>query len=486
MTSPRLRPLAAALAKRAAVEPAETLPAVTVRGSADAGYTVRNTVSATKTETPLMETPFSVQVVPQQVLQDQLVNRLEKALQNVPGVLPFSTNQGLSDGFMIRGFGSNTTCRDGFFEPDILGGGSSKGETANIDRIEVLKGPGSILFGRTEPGGVINLVTKQPLAQRQTSLQQEVGSYSYYRTTLDSTGPITRDDTLLYRVNMSYESTRSFRDFVEDKGTFIAPTLELNIGPRTQATLEFEYQKFDETPDPGILPLDGRPASLSKSRVFVEPRSNVNEGDRQMLGLTWSHAFNDSWNLSHRITGEQFDLKNLTLSSGELQTDGSLDRFFNNGGDQKSKRLSTALDLTGKFSTGPLKHTLLIGADYFRVNDKLLGLNCCDAAPAFNFFNRTYNPQSQLFDPANNFNLDFRQKWYGLYAQDQIDLPGNLHALIGVRYDNAQGKSDGAITDKDDRTSPRAGTRGDTRRTRRCNRHPVRRARSARPSTKWR
>ena len=238
MTSPRLRPLAAALAKRAAVEPAETLPAVTVRGSADAGYTVRNTVSATKTETPLMETPFSVQVVPQQVLQDQLVNRLEKALQNVPGVLPFSTNQGLSDGFMIRGFGSNTTCRDGFFEPDILGGGSSKGETANIDRIEVLKGPGSILFGRTEPGGVINLVTKQPLAQRQTSLQQEVGSYSYYRTTLDSTGPITRDDTLLYRVNMSYESTRSFRDFVEDKGTFIAPTLELNIGPRTQATLE--------------------------------------------------------------------------------------------------------------------------------------------------------------------------------------------------------------------------------------------------------
>ncbi|MGB7988350.1 MAG: TonB-dependent siderophore receptor [Candidatus Methylophosphatis roskildensis] len=466
MRNIRSKPAAAALlaavsvgafAQQAEYDSATSLPAMTVRGAADGAYRVPNASTATKTDTPLMETPFSVQVVPQQVLQDQLANRLEKALQNVPGVVPFSTNQGLSDGFMIRGFGSNTTYRDGFFKPDILGGGSSKGETANIERIEVLKGPGSILFGRTEPGGVINVVTKQPLAQRQTSIQQEIGYWSYYRTTLDTTGRLTADDTLLFRVNASYETTDSFRDFVEDKGTFIAPTLKFNISPRTWAALEFEYQKFDDTPDPGILPLDGRPANVPRSRVFFEPRSNVNKGDRQLLGLTWSHAFNDAWSLRHRISAERFDLKNLTLFSGELQSDGSLDRFFNNGGDQESKRLSTALDLSGRFATGPLKHTLLIGADYFRVSDKLLSLNCCDAAPAFNFFNPTYNPASQVFDPANNFDLDFKQKWYGLYAQDQIDLPGNLHALVGVRYDNAEGKSGGVVTDSDHRTSPRGG-----------------------------
>ena len=448
---------APAPADAAASAPTVRLHTVEVLGQSAKSYTMTNATTATRTDTPLMETPFSVQVVPQQVLQDQLANTLERALQNVPGVAPFPTNQGLSDGFMIRGFGSNITYRDGFFIPDILGGGSSKGSMANIDRVEVLKGPGSILFGRTEPGGVINLITKQPLAQQQTTVAQEAGSWAFYRTLVDTTGPAGDDDTLLYRLNLAYESNGSFRDFVKDKGWQIAPSLTWNPSPQAQLTAQFEYQRFDESPDSGVLPLNGRPADVPISRVYFEPLSNFNDGDRSLLSLGWRQRLGADWTARVTLTGEQFSKRNLTLFPGELQPDGALDRYFNNGGDQTSRRTSAMADLTGKFTTGSLRHTLVVGADYFRVNDALTGLNCCDPAPPFNYFNPTYSATPQVFDPANDFDLDFRQRWYGLFAQDQIELPGNLHALVGLRYDNALGTSYGEVTDKDNKVSPRAG-----------------------------
>lgn len=432
-------------------------PRVEVVDRAIRSFTVTNASTATRTNTPLMDTPFSVQVVPQQVLQDQLVNTLDKALQNVPGVVPFTTNQGLSDGFVIRGFGSNITYRDGFFIPDILGGGSSKGATANIERIEVLKGPGSILFGRTEPGGIINLITKQPLAEQQTSIAQELGSYSFFRTLVDSTGPLGSDGSILYRVNLEYENTDSFRDFVKDKGWMVAPSLTWNPNPQTQFTMQFEYQRFDETPDPGVLPLNGRPANVPISRVFFEPLSNYNDGDSSLLSLGWTQRLDADWSSRVRLTGQRIDKTNLTLFPGVLQPDGSLDRYFNKGGSEVSQRASVMADLTGRFVTGALRHTLVVGADYFSVKDRLSGLNCCEPAPPFNYFAPTYSDTPQVFDPANDFDLDYKQRWYGIFAQDQIALPGNLNALIGLRYDNALGTSYGEVTDKDNKVSPRLG-----------------------------
>lgn len=433
------------------------LDAVVVTGTRPDDYLITTASSATKTATESLKTPVSIQVVAQQVLQDQQVTSLDKALQNVAGVVTFSTNQGLSDGFLIRGFGSNTTYRDGFLRPDILGGGTSKGETANIERIEVVKGPGSVLFGRTEPGGLINIVTKQPLAESRTTVQQQVGSHAFHRTSIDSTGALADDESALYRVNLSYVDSDSFRDFVKDEGYLLAPTLKYVFSEQTSALLEVEYQNFNDTPDGGILPINGRPAEVPRSRVFFEPESNVNDGDRLLASLTWTHRFNEQWELRQRVLGERFKIENLTLFTGALDADGTLERFFNNGGNQDSKRYSTTLDLTGRFSTGAVAHTLLFGVDYFRVTDALIGNNCCDAAPPFNLFNPVYNPIPQVFDPANNFDLHFKQSFYGIYVQDQIELPGNLHLLAGARYDNARGSSDGVTTTHNDRITPRLG-----------------------------
>ncbi|CAD6873388.1 Ferrichrome-iron receptor [Methylomonas fluvii] len=372
-----------------------TMPAVTVTGKAvydptdpyNPDYRLPNASTATKTDTPIMETPFSVQVVPKQVLEDQQVVRLDQAVRNVAGVNTSSLNQGTTDGFIIRGFQNNITYRDGMLLPTILGGGTTKREMANLERVEVLKGPGSILFGRSEPGGIINMVTKQPLATPYYSLQQQFGSYDFYRTTIDATAPLTNDDTLLYRLNLSYENAGSFRDFVDNERVFIAPVLKWNISQRTQATFELEYQHFDETNDPGITNIGTRPANVPINTALHEPLLSKNKGDRVLVGFNWSHEFNDNWKVSHRFNYENYDFSTMSLFFGAASNNGDVDRFLNLGPENDSSRYFNSLNLSGKIDTAGVHHQLLFGFDHFIIDDKFVG-NCCQSAPSYNILVR--------------------------------------------------------------------------------------------------
>jgi len=291
------------------------LPEVTVTASSavestspfNRSYAVPNAGTALKTDTPIMETPFSVVVVPKQVLRDQQVVSVDKAVQNVAGVVNMPGNAGLQDMFVIRGFQNDQLYRDGFMLPTLFSGGTTKRDPANAERFEVLKGPGSTMFGRTEPGGIVNLVTKQPLATPYYSLQQQFGSYDFYRTTLDATGPVTADDTLLYRANLAYQNNGSFRDFVNNERVFFAPVLTWNISPATQFSFELEYTHFNENADPGIPSIGDRPAPVPRNLFVGEPGHNKNQGDRVLVGFHWTHAFNEDWTLLHRFTTEFMD-----------------------------------------------------------------------------------------------------------------------------------------------------------------------------------
>jgi iron complex outermembrane receptor protein len=206
-----------------------------------------------------METPYAVTVVPQQVLKDKQITRVEDAITSVAGVQSSWTNGGQSDVFIMRGFQNTNLYRDGFLLPSALGAGTTKQQVANLDRIEVLKGAGSILYGRSEPGGVINMVTKRPQAERYNSIQQQFGSFGLFRRLADSTGKITKDDTLLYRVNLSYENAGSYRDFVKTDDFFIAPSLTWNISDKTQVNVDAQYEHLNNTADSGIPPMGNRP-----------------------------------------------------------------------------------------------------------------------------------------------------------------------------------------------------------------------------------
>jgi iron complex outermembrane recepter protein len=441
-----------------------TLKAVTVTGQPgyadndpyNTDYNRPNASTATKTDTPIMQTPFSVQVVSKQVMNDQQVTRLDKAVQNVSGVTQAPTGQGVTDSYQIRGFQNNITYRDGVLVPGVLGGSSStRRDTANLERVEVLKGPGSILFGRADPGGIVNMVTKQPLTTPYYSLQQQFGSYDFYRTTADATAPITADKKLLYRLNLSYENAGSFRDFINNERVFVAPVVKWNISQKTQAALEFEYQRFNDKPDPGVAPIGNRPAPVPINRALLVPLNNQNAGDRMLGGFNWSHEFNDNWKLTHRFTSEFMDKDSKTTFFGPALANGTITPGYNNANVQ-SQRYFTTLNLIGNISTGVLNHKMLFGHDYFVIDDQLSN-RFGGTAPAFNIFNPVYSATPPVLTKSPDTN--FTQTWHGLYFQDQIELPYHLHALAGLRYDNAEGINNvlGRVSEAVDHISPRGG-----------------------------
>ena len=202
-------------------------------------YVQPDATTGTKTDTPIMETPLNVQVITKQVMRDQQVIQLDQALRNVSGVTTTKiVAGGFSQQIFLRGFPTTAIFRNGFRMDNGESDYGNNQQFANVESIEVLKGPAAILYGRVEPGGMINVTTKKPLATPYYSLNQQFGSYNLYRTSIDATGPVTKDNTLQYRMNASYQNNGSFRDLVYGENIFLAPVLKWNINPRTQATLE--------------------------------------------------------------------------------------------------------------------------------------------------------------------------------------------------------------------------------------------------------
>lgn len=451
---------------------ATMLPAVTVTGRAilasddpdNPDYFQPNAVTASKTDTPIMETPFSVKRVTQQVMQDQQVVRMEKALQNVAGVLQEASSSLLRDSFTIRGFSTGNAIlayRDNAPFPQAYSGFSSKRDPANLERIEVLKGPGSILFGRAEPGGIINMLTKQPLAKPYYALQQQFGSFDYSRTSMDATGPLTQDGDLLYRFNAAYESADSFADFVNSDRIFLAPVLKWQPVPSSQFTAEFEYQDFDESPGAAIPYLGNRPAHVPRNRNISDPDFPLNKGNRILAGLNWSHDFNDHWQLSHRFNYNSIrsDFKTHVLRGGSDRL-GNITRGMVSQAIQ-SDNYFTSLNLTGKFKALGFSNTLLFGGDYYRADD-IDPFDVRIIPGRFNIFNPVYS--SVGFDDIDQshrvaFGVDATTSWYGLYLQDQIELPYQWFATGGFRYDQAYQYDylTNTVSGDEHRLSPRGG-----------------------------
>lgn len=349
---------------------AATLPAVTVAGKAvydstdpyNPDYSLPNASTATKTDTPIMETPFSVQVVPKQVLEDTQSVRSTDALDYVSGMYRASGSGDYLDWSTRRGFSNYPVgdYRDGMPLPlgDFIVGGR---DLANTEKVEVLKGPASLLYGMAVPGGVVNYVTKKPLSTPYYSLQQQFGSYDFYRTTVDATGPINDDKSLLYRFNLAYKDTNSFRDMVNSERVFVAPTVTWNISPRTQVNFEMEYDTGHVVFDRGIPAIGNRPANLPSSR-FLGEANPPTKYETLMLGINWSHAFNDNWTFSHRFNMIHAGVDQIATFPTLIDPT-TVNRFGSHAtyDIHDNAMYFNSINLTGHFSTLGLKHTLLLG-----------------------------------------------------------------------------------------------------------------------------
>lgn len=323
-------------------------------------YAVSNASTAMKTDTPIIDTPFSIQVVSEDVMQDQQAYRLEDVIKNVSNTqsLP-SIYSSAYENIQSRGFKSEPF-RDGkrimWLTLPI----------ANAERVEALKGSAAIQYGRVEPGGMINVISKKPSATPYYAIEQQVGSNSFYRTTADLTGPINEANTLMYRINAEYLNTDSFVDEVFDKRTYFAPSLTWQPSTGTSLTFAYEYRRENELGSVGIPAIGDRPASLPRSRFLSEPDLN-NKFTATVFSLTGEHAMNDQWTMRGGLASYRGNYKYASFVFNDLDSDGATLHRYGLSSDYDHRNTQDAnIDLEGKFDTASIKHAVLIGTDYHR------------------------------------------------------------------------------------------------------------------------
>ncbi|HEY8064438.1 MAG TPA: TonB-dependent receptor [Methylosinus sp.] len=401
------------------------------------GYNASSAPATLKTDTPLLKTPIAIEVVTRQTMDDQQAISVNDALlANVSGVT-LSGNGGFET-FKVRGFFNTVgnVYKNGLMEYRLRAL-----DTANLQSIEVLKGPAAMLFGRGEPGGIINLVVKRPLETPYYSIEEKAGSYGLTRTTIDATGPVTQDKSVLYRFNGEYYRADSFRDFVSYENIFVAPTLAFHPIEQFRMNVDFEYQNRTWVEDEPLSVVVGdRPASLPRSRYLSAAAVTTaapNHFDKKRIAYDWTYDFLPGWSLTNRLS--YYSVGSRTENSiglGFNQATGVLSRAMVVLPGYTDNTFATNLDLKGKFATGPLDHSILLGFDYFG-----------HYLPVYSYYQplisaiNVYAPNPRQFDNVYK-SLGYGtigQKWTGIYGQDQISfLDDRIHVLFGGRYDWAE------------------------------------------------
>jgi iron complex outermembrane receptor protein len=439
-----------------------------VTGAEERGYRVPSASTATKTDTPLRDIPQSIQIIPKEVIKDQQAIRPEETFRNVSGVSASGAGEGAGLSVNIRGFGGAPVLLDGFRQFGAVGLQSTQ-ETANLERIEILKGPSSILYGELQPGGVINLVSKQPLSEPFYGAELQVGNRAFVRPQIDFSAPLTVNGNLLYRVNALFERGDSFRDFETDnRRFFIAPILTWKIGKQTDLSVLVDYLDSRQAFDTGLIAIGDRIANIPRDRIIGEPDDYV-ENKTLNVGYNFEHRFSENWKfrsafryLSKNILQEfafPFEIDDAT---------GIVNRNYG-GFDIDVDTYSLQNNVIGKVQTGSVKHTLLFGIDLNQSTDNTFaGFDFLNPLP-LDIFNPVYGTAPRPDFRAVDVFVDreTQERRLGLYFQDQIEILKNLKLIAGLRYDTVETKVQNnpttfnpegfSVTQNDSALTPRIG-----------------------------
>ena len=398
----------------------------------DKDYSVPNATAATKTDTPIIETPVSIQVVPRAVLEDKQAMSLPDAVNgHVSGVLGRTGGGTLYDNFIIRGLsgsGFGDAYRNGLYNrQDIY-------DLSNIEQIEILKGPAAVLYGRIEPGGLVNYITKKPLNTPYYAIQQQFGSYHQQRTSVDATGPIDENKTVLYRVNAAYTDNESFRDYVGNERIFVAPTLTWRPNEQFEANVELEYKHDDFQADYGIPAVGTRPAQIPLDRNLSDG-SHCQTIHNVLTAFDWSYKFNEDWKVQHKYQRQNWTFDAEQVLAGQVRVDNRTQNRNILFSTQDVDTETTSLDLNGHFDWLGTKHNVLVGVDSFWAETRAHQL--FTAAPTIDIYNPVYDLIN--WDAlVKNSNFYRKERWSGFYVQDQITFFDKLHLLAGGRYDSVK------------------------------------------------
>ncbi|RDK06815.1 TonB-dependent receptor [Cupriavidus lacunae] len=416
---------------------AAQLPEVTVKADVSRelgeGYNPSNTVSATKTEAPLRDVPQTVNVVTGDVMRDQHATSMQDALKNVPGV-SFSTGDGQRDQVSIRGF---TAIADQFVD-GIRDDALYFRDLSNVDRVEVIKGPAAVLYGRGSSGGLINRVTKKPGIDV-TDFALSYGMWADRRAEAD-VGRVFADGAAAFRVTGAVEKANSYRSQQFLDRSAIAPSLELRIAPETTVLLQADYLEDRRVTDFGIPAYKGRPVDVPASRYYGA--ANARDADYSQSRVysgtaTINHRFNENWSIRNATRYYHYSLdRNNTLTSAVDEATQTLTMSHSNVFREEHGWFNQT-DLTQKATIFGTEHELLYGMEIGQQNKDLV--NYSRAVPGrFDLFNPVLPTLQRLVGgtPATS-NLGIA-KTLAFYTQDMIKVTEQWKALLGLRYDNFQ------------------------------------------------
>lgn len=456
-------------------EAAAELQKVEITGRRETGYKNANSFSGTKTASALKDVPQAISYVTKEVMQDQQAMRLGDIVKNFSGVNQFT----FYDDITIRGFrvqggeggvqlinGMRTTT--GFWKQSL---------TNYLERVEVIKGPASALFGNTSPGGTINRVTKKPLTDARQSISFTTGSYNTLRALADFTGPMNESKTLLYRLNLGYENAQSFRELQFDKNVIIAPSFSFIPTEKTRFNFDLVYNKSNSRLDRGQAVFGNNDLySVPVSKSLNQVNDYLNE-ENYMLTTSLNHKFTNQlqFNLAYVRTGYEEDLLEHRSANAYAR-----DSAFNSIPTlvemqvfiRKRKRYvdNVSAFFTYDLNLGRTEHKILAGFDYSQERQPFGGSQlqaggyrrkdgtaaAYDTAKRNNYVFETVNGIRRPAPNVPHFDLTAASPYYiadmskyifvrrdfdptfnslnGLYLQDQIRF-GRFQALVGVRYE---------------------------------------------------
>ena len=429
-----------------------------------------------------LETPAANQVIDQRVLSDAGALSLSDALDLSASVARQNNFGGLWNAFSVRGFAGDINLPSGFLVNGFNAGRGFGGprDLVGIESVEVLKGPRSALFGRGEPGGTVNLITKRPGFETGGFVKATIGSWSQQRFEGDYQGILGDNEDVGFRLVGFYEDAESFRNDVETEKQGFYPSIKWNVSGQTNVTYELEYTRQELPFDRGVVYSED--FGFSPRDRFVGEAVPI---DAEIVGHQFEveHDLSDTWSflggLGYRDTSLEGDAFEPQFSSRQTYfKDGeTISRFFRSR-DFDSDYLVLRGELAGDFTVGDMQHRLILGADYDKFDNTLVidryrsrfSGDLADLTPEDISTHLLLNINTPVYgvnlnpDAGANTNRNEVLKGYGFYVQDQIDLSEKLQVRLGLRYDNFEqdltnflATPASTMTTDDSRVSPQLG-----------------------------
>ena len=417
---------------------------------------------------PATELPQAITVLDEQLIKDTGLTRFQDLLDYSASVARQNNGGGLWDSFSLRGFPGNENMPSGYLINGFNGGRGFSGhrDLSNVAYVEILKGPGSALYGRSEPGGTVNIVTKKPQYEAQGYLKASSGSFDQYRLEGDFTSGLT--DTLAFRINGAWQEHDSFRDYVFSDKKIVTPSLRWQLSDRSSLLYEVEYLRQEQLFDRGVVVLNNDFNTVPRSRYLGEPNDGPTKVDATGHQLTYEYELNEDWSLTagynyrdSSLNGYSSDAE-LAKGRQSLYDDGRTLTRQHRYRDYASEDHSVRAELSGQFDTGNIRHNLLLGTDayHYRLKTGLYRYRGKKGAYAIDIF----APQYGAAQPEVSLLYENRetQDAWGAYLQDQLELTEHWKLHLGLRFDRYSQEIaeqvNASLSDQSDhRVSPKVG-----------------------------